>query len=78
MTASRLPPTSPATPEESDGLLTIMLVKGDERYIWIYRPELWQATIREIGRSAADPELDLTWFDAAQLTHLVRSIAHAS
>lgn len=62
-------------PEPPPDLMVTTLVKGDERYIWIYPPDRWRDTFPTIGRFAADPELDFTWYDAAQLTQRIRILA---
>lgn len=53
----------------------LALVKGKERYVFVYdeasRAEL-AAAFRE---QAADPELSLTWFDALVLTKKAREQA---
>lgn len=50
----------------------LALIKGEERYIFVYddvsRPELI-ATFRD---QAADPNLALSWFDAVVLTDKAR------
>jgi hypothetical protein len=55
-----------------DELNVLALVKGAERYIFVYdddsRPELID-TIRDL---AANPHLSLSWFDANVLTRKAR------
>ena len=56
----------------------LALIKGPERYVFVYddrsRPEL----IDTFRRWAADPQLSLTWFDAAVLTDKARQQAAAA
>jgi hypothetical protein len=55
----------------------LALLKGDERYIYIYddasRPELIDA----FRDQAADPAVNFSWFDAAVLTDKARQQAAA-
>lgn len=48
----------------------IVLTKGccsctAERYVWIFRQWQHAEVIRSAGRMAANPELTLSWYDAA-------------
>lgn len=56
----------------------LALIKGQERYIFVYdddsRPELIDA----FRDQAADPRLSLNWFDAAVLTEKARQQEAAS
>jgi hypothetical protein len=54
-----------------DRLTTIrasVLTKGDERYVLILDDESRVEALRQLGRWAANPELSLTWYDAAGWT----------
>lgn len=55
-----------------DGVNVLALAKGDERFIFIYGDESRQDVLRAIGRWAANPELDFSWYDAAVLSRKVR------
>jgi len=50
----------------------IALVKGEERYVFLYDDDSRDEAIRAIGRHAANPELNFTWYDAAVLAQKVR------
>lgn len=50
----------------------IALVKGEERYIFLYDDESRAAALEAIGRHAANPELSFSWHDAAVLGQKVR------
>ncbi|MFM8282841.1 MAG: hypothetical protein ACKOCW_04705 [Planctomycetaceae bacterium] len=55
----------------------IALVKGGERYVFLYDDDSREETLRTLGRFAADPELSFSWYDAAMLGDKVRrSPAH--
>ena len=46
----------------------IALMKGDERYVYVYDDESRAALLEAFQGHAADAELSLNWFDAAVLT----------
>ena len=50
----------------------LALVKGDERYVFLYNDESRAETLRTLGRYASNPELTFTWYDAAVLSQKVR------
>ena len=50
----------------------LALVKGDERFIFLFDDENRDETLRQLARFAADPELDFTWYDAAMLSRKIR------
>jgi hypothetical protein len=50
----------------------LTLNKDGERYLWIFDDHNRDATLRHIARDAANPELSLSWYDAAVLSRKVR------
>lgn len=50
----------------------LALVKGDERYIFMFNDANRTETLRMLGRFAANPELSFTWYDAATLSQKIR------
>jgi hypothetical protein len=50
----------------------LTLNKDGERYLWIFDDANRDATLRQIARDAANPELSLSWYDAAVLSKKVR------
>lgn len=50
----------------------LALVKGEERYIFLYDDDRKSETLRTLGRFASDPELSFTWYDAAVLSQKIR------
>jgi hypothetical protein len=50
----------------------IALVKGGERYVFLYDDDSHDQVIRAIGRHAANPDLSFSWYDAAVLGEKVR------
>jgi hypothetical protein len=53
-------------------LSVLALVKGKERYVFVYDDESREKLIDSIRHQAADPEVTLSWFDAAVLTERAR------
>jgi len=51
----------------TDDLHVMALAKGEERYVFIWRSGQEKELLRTFGRFAANPELSLTWHDAAIL-----------
>jgi hypothetical protein len=56
----------------------LALVKGQERYIFVYDDDSRQTLIEALRDHAADPRLSFSWFDAAVLTEKARQQAGAS
>ncbi|MEN0111193.1 MAG: hypothetical protein AAF805_10780 [Planctomycetota bacterium] len=55
----------------------LALVKGKERYLFLYGDSQQAEALRALGRQASNPELSFTWYDAAVLSKRVRSEAQA-
>jgi len=58
-------------------LNVLALIKGAERYVFIYDDGSRQPLIDTFRDQAANPELSLNWFDAAVLTEKARQQARA-
>jgi hypothetical protein len=50
----------------------LALIKGQDRYVFVYDDESHEQTIDAIRDHAADPELNLSWFDASVLIRKAR------
>lgn len=50
----------------------LALVKGKERYIFLYGDEHRAEALRTLGRYASNQELSFTWYDAAVLSQRIR------
>lgn len=48
------------------------LVKGDERYVFLYNDQTVEQCLRTLGRYAVDPALSFSWYDAAVLSQKIR------
>ena len=46
----------------------LALIKGEERYIYVYDDASRSPLLETFRNQAADPSLSLSWFDAAVLT----------
>lgn len=50
----------------------LALVKGSERYVFLFDDNHRAETLRTLGRYASNPELSFTWYDAAVLSQKIR------
>lgn len=57
--------------EEQD-INVLALVKGNERYVFLYDDGSRAEALRALGRFASNPELNFTWYDAAILSQKIR------
>jgi hypothetical protein len=55
----------------------LALIKGEERYVYLYDEASRRGLIDLFRDQAADPQLSLTWFDALVLTKKAREQAQA-
>ena len=62
---------------DSRDVNVIALVKGEERYVFLFDDESREEAIRALARHAADPELSFSWYDAAVLAEKIRQAAPA-
>lgn len=53
----------------------LALVKGEERYVFLYDDNQRDECLRTLGRFASDPELSFSWYDAAVLSQRIRAQA---
>lgn len=53
----------------------LALVKGAERYVFLFDDASRAETLRVLGRYASNPELSFTWYDAAVLSQKIREEA---
>jgi hypothetical protein len=56
------------------GINVLALVKDNERFVFLYDDESCPQLLQTLGRYAADPELNFTWYDAAVLSQKVRRL----
>jgi hypothetical protein len=56
----------------SQDINVLALVKGQERYVFLYDDTSRAETLRTLGRYASNPQLSFTWYDAAVLSQKIR------
>jgi len=56
----------------------LALVKGNERYVFLFDDENRTETLRQIGRYAANPDLSFSWYDAAVMSQKIRQTVQAA
>ena len=56
----------------SDDINVLALVRGEERYIFLFDDANRGEALRTLGRYASNPELSFTWYDAAVLSQKIR------
>lgn len=66
----------------TDEINVLALVKGEERYIFLFDDRSRAETLRILGRYASNPQLSFSWYDAAVLSQKIRQegkkLQHAS
>lgn len=61
-----------ATQLAPSDITTMALLKGEERYIFLYDDDHKADVLRVFGRFAGNPELSFSWADAAVMSQKVR------
>lgn len=56
----------------------LALVKGGERFVFLYDSNSVDTLLERLGQHAADPDLTFTWYDAAVLSQRVRKLREES
>lgn len=56
-----------------DDINVLALVKGSERYVFLYTDAFKGEMLRTLGRFASHPQLSFTWYDAAMMSQKVRA-----
>ncbi len=59
-------------PMASRDINVVALVKGSERYVFLYDDDSRTETLRTLNRYASDPKLSFSWYDASVLGQKVR------
>lgn len=62
----------------SQDINVLALVKGSERYVFLFDDDSRAEALRTLGRYASNPELSFTWYDAAVLSQKIRNEASKS
>lgn len=58
----------------SQDIHVLALVKGEERYIFLFNDKHRGEALRTLGRFATNPELSFSWYDAAVLSQKIRQV----
>lgn len=56
----------------SSDINVLALVKGEERYVFLFDDAHRAEVLRVLGRYASNPDLSFSWYDAAVLSQKVR------
>jgi hypothetical protein len=56
----------------SQDINVLALVKGEERYVFLFDDAHRTDALRTLGKFASNPELSFTWYDAAVLSQKIR------
>ena len=76
LTRARRPSAAPppAAPPDGDGVRVVALVKGGERFVYLFPGGREPACLAALARHAADPALSLAAADAALLAGRVTGV----
>ncbi len=66
------PPAVNGVKVVNDDINVLALIKGKERYIFLYDDSQRAEALRMLGRHASNPELSFSWYDAAVLSQKIR------
>src|SRR5947207_6142028 len=66
------PPAVNGVKVVNDDINVLALIKGKERYIFLYDDSQRAEALRMLGRHASNPELSFSWYDAAVLRQKIR------
>ena len=58
----------------SQDINVLALVKGNERYVFLFDDAHRSDALRTLGRFASNPDLSFTWYDAAMMSRKVREV----
>lgn len=79
MTSNRYATPEPAPSqvaiENDDDRRYAAIVKGDQHYLFVFHRQRVSEVLRILGRFAADPDLNFTWADAANVSLQIRELA---
>jgi len=58
--------------DDQSTVSVLALVKGNERYVFLFDDSQRDEVLRQFGRFASNPDLSFNWYDAAVLAQRVR------
>jgi hypothetical protein len=56
------------------GINVLALIKGQERFVFLYDDDDADQLLQTLGQYAADPELTFDWYDAAVMTQRIAQL----
>jgi hypothetical protein len=56
------------------GINVLALIKGEERYVFLYDDDGADQLLQTLGQYAADPELSFSWYDAAVMSQRIAKL----
>lgn len=56
------------------GLYVLALLRGGDRFVFLFDASSHAQLLQTLGTYAADPELNFTWYDAAVLSQRLRAL----
>lgn len=56
------------------GINVLALVKGQERFVFLYDDASADQLLRTLGAYAADPDLNFDWYDAAVMSQRIAQL----
>ena len=59
---------------EDNGINAVAVVKGDERYVFLFDDQRRTEVLRTAGRWAANQELSFSWYDAYTISARLRTM----
>lgn len=65
----------PRKSNPSEEVCVLALVKGEERFIWLFPPGVAGANqaLRSVREMACDPAVDFSWYDAAMMMNKIKT-----
>jgi hypothetical protein len=60
------------------GINVLALVRGEERYVFLYDDHSADQLLRTLGEYASDPELSFSWYDAAVMSQRISQLRQHS
>lgn len=62
----------------SEDINVLALVKGSEKYVFLFDDANRSQALRTLGRYASNPDLSFSWYDAAVMSQKIRKQAQES
>jgi len=56
-----------------DEIIVVALIKGEERFVFLFPEENRSEAIRAVGTMATNEDINFSWYDAAVLSQKINS-----